>query len=77
MPLNQTLENWSVLQRLKVPSKLIVFPEENHWIGKGEDSRFWYSEVQKWLAKYLQPGERVSPKRRRAVAARRASRIPA
>ena len=29
---------------LKVPSKLIVFPEENHWISKGEDSRFWYSE---------------------------------
>jgi dipeptidyl aminopeptidase/acylaminoacyl peptidase len=60
VPLNQTLENWSVLQRLKVPSKLIVFPEENHWIGKGEDSRFWYNEVQKWLAKYLQPRENES-----------------
>lgn len=56
VPLNQTLENWSVLQRLKVPSKLIVFPDENHWISKGEDSRFWYSEVKAWLAKYLQPG---------------------
>jgi dipeptidyl aminopeptidase/acylaminoacyl peptidase len=55
VPLNQTLENWSVLQRLKIPSKLIVFPEENHWISKGEDSRFWYGEVRKWLAKYLQP----------------------
>jgi dipeptidyl aminopeptidase/acylaminoacyl peptidase len=55
VPLNQTLENWSVLQRLKIPSKLIVFPEENHWISKGEDSRFWYGEVHKWLAKYLQP----------------------
>jgi dipeptidyl aminopeptidase/acylaminoacyl peptidase len=30
VPLNQTLENWSVLQRLQIPSKLIVFPEENH-----------------------------------------------
>jgi dipeptidyl aminopeptidase/acylaminoacyl peptidase len=60
VPLNQTLENWSVLQRLKVPSKLIVFPEENHWITKGEDSRFWYSEVQKWLAKYLQPTQSES-----------------
>ena len=43
VPLNQTLENWSVLQRLKIPSRLIVFPEENHWILKGENSRFWYS----------------------------------
>jgi hypothetical protein len=32
-----------------------VFPEENHWILKGEDSRFWYTEVQDWLAKYLLP----------------------
>jgi dipeptidyl aminopeptidase/acylaminoacyl peptidase len=55
VPLNQTLENWSVLQRMKVPSKLIVFPEANHWITKGEDSRFWYSEVHKWLARYLHP----------------------
>lgn len=56
VPLNQTLENWSVLQRLKIPSKLIVFPEENHWITKGEDSRFWYGAVHSWLARYLQGG---------------------
>lgn len=55
VPLNQTLENWSVLQRLKVPSKLIVFPDANHWILKPEDSRFFYQEVHAWLAKYLQP----------------------
>jgi len=53
VPINQTLENWSVLQRLRIPSKLIVWEEENHWITKGEDSRFFYQEVQAWLAKYL------------------------
>jgi dipeptidyl aminopeptidase/acylaminoacyl peptidase len=53
VPLNQTLENWSVLQRLRIPSRLIVFPEENHWIQKGENSRFFYKEVQAWLKKYL------------------------
>jgi dipeptidyl aminopeptidase/acylaminoacyl peptidase len=53
VPLNQTLENWSVLQRVKVPGRLIVFPQANHWIMKGEDSRFWYSEVHKWLAQWL------------------------
>jgi dipeptidyl aminopeptidase/acylaminoacyl peptidase len=53
VPLNQSLENWSVLQRMKVPSKLIVFPDANHWILKGEDSRFFYSEVQAWLKKWL------------------------
>lgn len=56
VPLNQTLENWSVLQRLRIPSRLIVFPDANHWIMKGEDSRFFYSEVQAWLKKYLTDG---------------------
>jgi dipeptidyl aminopeptidase/acylaminoacyl peptidase len=55
VPLNQTLENWSVLQRLRVPSRLIVFPDANHWIQKGEDSRFFYREVHAWLRKYLDP----------------------
>ncbi len=55
VPLNQTLENWSVLQRLRIPSRLIVFPEENHWIQKGENSRFFYRELHAWLAKYLKP----------------------
>ncbi|MDT5062065.1 MAG: hypothetical protein QOH63_2524 [Acidobacteriota bacterium] len=53
VPLNQTLENWSVLQRLRIPSRLIVWPEENHWILKGEDSRYFYQEVHAWLKKYL------------------------
>jgi len=57
VPLNQTLENWSVLQRLQIPSRLIVWPEENHWILKGEDSRYFYQEVHAWLKKYLgEPG---------------------
>lgn len=55
VPLNQTLENWSVLQRLKIPSRLIIFPDENHWIQKAENSRFFYRELHAWLAKYLKP----------------------
>lgn len=57
VPLNQTLENWSALQRMRVPSKLIVFPEENHWISRGENSKFFYQEVHGWLRKYLSAGE--------------------
>ena len=53
VPLNNTLENWSFHQRLQIPSRLIVFPDENHWILKGENSRFWYREVQGWLAQWL------------------------
>ena len=53
VPLNQTLENWSVLQRLRIPSRLLVWPDENHWILKGENSRYWYQEVYGWLKKYI------------------------
>ena len=53
VPLNNSLESWSIHQRLKIPSKLIVFPEENHWILRGENSRFFYSEVHAWLKKWL------------------------
>ena len=60
VPLNQTLENWSVLQRLQIPSRLIVFPDENHWIQKGENSRFFYKELHAWLGTYLKPETRVA-----------------
>ncbi|MBK8699507.1 MAG: S9 family peptidase [Saprospiraceae bacterium] len=53
VPINNTIENWHIHQRLKVPSKLIVFPEENHWILKAENSKFHYKEIREWLGKYL------------------------
>ena len=53
VPLNNTLEYWAALQRMRVPSRLIVFPEENHWIQKGEDSRLFYSEIAAWLDRWL------------------------
>jgi dipeptidyl aminopeptidase/acylaminoacyl peptidase len=53
VPINNTLENWSALQRMQVPSRLLVWPDAWHWITKPEDSRHFYEEVQKWLATYL------------------------
>ena len=53
VPVNNGLEFWTILQRQDVPSRLVVFPDENHWILKGENSRYFYGEVHGWLAKYL------------------------
>lgn len=55
VPLNNTLENWSALQRMKVPSRLLVWPNANHWITNGEDSRHFYEEVHAWIAKWIKP----------------------
>ena len=53
VPLNNVLEMWSLLQRQGVPSRLLVWPDENHWILKGENSRVFYREVHDWLARWL------------------------
>lgn len=53
VPANNALQLWTSLQRMHVPSRLIVFPEENHWILRGENSRFFYHEVHTWLARWL------------------------
>lgn len=53
MPVNNSLMNFTTQQRLNVPSKLIVFPDENHWVLKGENSRYFYQEVHAWLARWL------------------------
>ncbi len=55
VPYNNGLEFWTVLQRQQVPSRLVLFPDENHWILKGENHRYFFQEVQAWLAQYLAP----------------------
>ena len=53
VPVNNAIFWFTLNQRLQVPSKLIVFPDENHWVLKGENSRHWYGEVHAWLGKHL------------------------
>ncbi len=53
VPINESMTTFKLLQRLGVPSRLVVFPDEGHWIQKGENSRLHMREVQAWLARYL------------------------
>jgi dipeptidyl aminopeptidase/acylaminoacyl peptidase len=53
VPMNNALEFWTALQRQQVPSRLIIWPDENHWILKGENSRFFYREVAAWFQRWL------------------------
>jgi dipeptidyl aminopeptidase/acylaminoacyl peptidase len=54
VPYTQSLEFFSALQRQGVPSKLVVFPDEGHWVLKPQNAEFWYKTFLDWLAKYLQ-----------------------
>ncbi len=53
VPYTQSLEFFNTLQRQGVPSKLVIFPDEGHWVLKPQNSRFWYKTFLDWLATYL------------------------
>ena len=46
-------QNFAALQRQGVPSKLIIFPDEGHWVLKPQNSLLWYREFLGWPATYL------------------------
>jgi dipeptidyl aminopeptidase/acylaminoacyl peptidase len=53
VPYTQSLEFFNTLQRQGVPSKLVVFPDEGHWILKPQNSQFWYKTFLDWVGTYL------------------------
>jgi dipeptidyl aminopeptidase/acylaminoacyl peptidase len=57
-PIGQGHELFTALQRQGVPSKMINFPDEGHWVLKPANSRYWHQEVFGWLKKYVPPGGR-------------------
>lgn len=52
IPYTQGLASFTALQRREIPSRLIVFPDENHWVLKPRNSRQWYREVLGWLDRW-------------------------
>ena len=55
VPVDQSLQLYTTLQLKNVDSRLVVFPDEGHWIQKPQNSEFWYKNVLDWLGKYLKP----------------------
>lgn len=55
VPVDQSLQLYTALQLRNIDSKLIVFPDEGHWILKPQNSEFWYTNVLDWFGKYLNP----------------------
>jgi len=49
VPYTQGLELFTALQMQKVPSKLLLFPDEGHWVLKPQNSLLWYKTVIDWL----------------------------
>ncbi len=55
VPIGEGLQLFTALQRQGVPSKLLYFPDEGHWVLKPQNSELWHRTVFDWLAQYLKP----------------------
>jgi dipeptidyl aminopeptidase/acylaminoacyl peptidase len=55
VPVGEGLQLFSTLQRKGVPSKLLYFPDEGHWVLKPQNSELWYKTVLDWLDQWLKP----------------------
>lgn len=53
VPLANSLEYWTALQRQQIESRLLVYPDEDHWIMSGPNSRHFYGELNDWLQHWL------------------------
>lgn len=53
VPVSQGFELFTALQRRNVPSKMLYFPDEGHWVLKPQNSKLWHETVLGWLDQYL------------------------
>ncbi len=51
--ITQALSTYTALQRLGVESKLLVFPDEGHWILKPKNSKVFHDVVLAWIGEHL------------------------
>jgi dipeptidyl aminopeptidase/acylaminoacyl peptidase len=49
----QGFSTFNTLQRLGIPSRLLYFPDENHWVQKPHNSILWHKTVLEWLDQWL------------------------
>ena len=66
VPYTEDLSMFTALQRMNVPSRLVIFPDEGHWIGKPQNQKLWWGEVQGWLEQVHRSAESVGPRKREA-----------
>jgi len=53
VPVDQGLSTFTALQRKGIESKLLYFPDENHWVLKPANSVLWHDTVNDWLKKHI------------------------
>jgi dipeptidyl aminopeptidase/acylaminoacyl peptidase len=49
LDVSQAFDLFTTLQMLRVPSKMLYFPDEGHWVLKPQNSQLWYKTVNDWV----------------------------
>lgn len=49
LDVSEGFQLFTTLQRLKIPSKFLYFPDEGHWVLKPQNGRLWYKTVNDWV----------------------------
>ncbi|MFU8861211.1 MAG: prolyl oligopeptidase family serine peptidase [Cyclonatronaceae bacterium] len=55
VPVSESMQAFTVAQRLGIESRLLLFPGENHWILTPHNSLLWHREFYGWLDRFLKP----------------------
>ena len=53
VPVDEGMAAYNAAQMMGVPSRLLIFPDENHWILKPQNAMLWHREYFKWLEEWL------------------------
>ena len=57
LDVSEGFQLFTTLQRLKVPSKMLYFPDEGHWVLKPQNGRLWYQTVNDWVDQWTKAGK--------------------
>jgi dipeptidyl aminopeptidase/acylaminoacyl peptidase len=55
LDVSQGFDLFTTLQRQGVPSKMLYFPDEGHWVLKPQNSQLWYKTVNDWVDQWTKP----------------------
>jgi dipeptidyl aminopeptidase/acylaminoacyl peptidase len=55
VPIGEGMQLFTAVQRKGIDSKILIFPDEGHWVLKPQNSQLWFHTVIDWVDKYLQP----------------------
>ncbi len=57
LDVSEGFQLFTTVQRLGIPSKMLYFPDEGHWVLKPQNSRLWYQTVNDWVDEWTKGGK--------------------